>query len=123
MANEIQVSLSLTVSKNGASATASESITQTMSGDQFLNSVQIIGTSNEVLNFGDVTAGGWVVCKNLDATNYVEIFLDSGNAQLVAKLLPGASGAGEACKFKPGAAVYARANTAPVNLQVFTCEL
>jgi hypothetical protein len=118
MANEISVGLSLTVNKNGASATVTEALSETMTGDNFINNVQAVGTSNEALVFGDVSAGGWVVCKNLDPTNYVEIFLDASNAQCVAKLLPG-----EACKFKPNAAVYARANTGACNVQVLSTEL
>lgn len=119
MANEIQVSLTLTVSKNGATATATFNLTETMAGDQFISNVQIVGTSNEALVVGDVTTVGWVVCKNLDATNYVEIFLDNSNAQLVAKLLPG-----QATIFKPGTTtLFARANTSSVNTQVFLVEL
>lgn len=119
MANEISLSLSLTAQKNAAVVTGTYSGTMTMAGDQFIGNVQIVGTSNEALVLGDVSTMGWIMVKNLDATNYVEVFLDSGNTQLVAKLL-----AGEPCLFKPGAvSVYARANTAACNCLVVAIEL
>ncbi len=119
MANEISLSLSLSASKNAAAVSVTYSGTMTMTGDQFISNVQIVGTSNEALVVGDVSTLGWIVCKNLDATNYVEIFLDASNTQLVAKLLPG-----EPCLFKPGSVtVYARANTGSCNVQVTALEL
>jgi hypothetical protein len=119
MANEIQINLSLNASKNGAQVAGSTLLSIDMSGDQFISNVQIIGTSNEALVVGDVTTVGFVSVKNLDTTNYLEVFLDNANAQLVAKLLPG-----EACLFKPGTVtLYARANTAACNAQVILIEL
>lgn len=120
MANEINLNLTLSVSKNGASSSFTVSKVIDMTGDQFINNVQIVGTSNEALLFGDVSTIGFVAVKNLDATNYVEVFLDSGNANLVAKLFPG-----EACLFKPGATnlMFARANTGACNCQVLALEL
>ncbi len=35
--------------------------------------VQSIGTTEESLVLGDVTSIGWVVIRNLDATNFVRI--------------------------------------------------
>lgn len=119
MANEIQVSLTISVEKNGASARGNISLSIDQTGDQFISNVQIIGTSNEALTLSDVSTIGWVYVKNLDAANYVEVFLDSGNTQLVSKLL-----AGEATLFKPGTtSIYARANTAACNIQVLAAEL
>jgi hypothetical protein len=119
MANEISISLSLSVSKNGATASASNAIQITMSGNNFINNVQTVGTSNEAILVGDVAGGGFVYCKNTDATNYIEISLDNAQAQVVAKLLPG-----EFCIFKPETdTLYAKANTGPVNLQVIAMDL
>lgn len=119
MANEIQLALSLNVSKNGASAKGDINLVIDMAGDQFINNIQIVGTSNEALAAGDVSTIGWAYVKNLDATNYIEVFLDSGSTQLISKLLPG-----EATLFKPGTtSIYARANTAACNAQVLLVEL
>ena len=118
MANEIALSVNLSAQKGGVNTAAALSITQDMAGDQMIQNVQIVGTSNEALLVGDVTATGWQLIKNLDTANYVEIFLDSGNTNLVSKLL-----AGEFTLIKPGAAVYARANTAACNCLVVAIEL
>lgn len=119
MANEISLSVSLTCTKNGATVTGSGSNTITMAGDQFLSNVQIVGTTSEAVVVGDVSTVGFVFCKNLDATNYVEVSLDNSQVNLVAKLLPG-----ECCLFKPGTGtLFAKANTATCNLQVVLLEL
>ncbi len=119
MANEISLSINFAVSKGGASVSGQSNASLTMSGEQFISNVQIIGITNETLVFGDVSTIGYVYCKNLDATNFVTISVDSAQAQVIAKLLPG-----EACIFKPGTTtVNAKADTAPVNLQVVACEL
>lgn len=119
MANEITVAVSITCTKNGATVTGTASNTITMAGEQFISNVQAVGTSNEALVVGDVSTVGWVFCKNLDATNYVEVSLDNAQADIIATLLPG-----EAALFKPGTTtLYAKANTAGCNLQVVLIEL
>jgi hypothetical protein len=119
MANEISISLSVACTKNGATVTGTGSNTITMAGDQFLSNVQIVGTSSEAIVVGDVSTVGFVFCKNLDATNYVEVSLDNSQVNLVAKLL-----AGESCLFKPGTTtLFAKANTSACNLQVVLLEL
>lgn len=68
---------------------------------------------------GDVTTIGFLLLKNLSAANYVEI--DSVNTfnGFPQKIL-----AGEFILLKPQTAtIYARANTAEVNLQVVALEL
>lgn len=118
MANEIQLAASLQVSKNGATASGTYSGTITMAGNNLISNVQEIGTSNEAIQLGDVTATGMcVMLKNLDATNYVEIFSDSGNTNLISKLA-----AGMPCILWPNAVIYARANTAGISLAVVACE-
>ena len=119
MANEISLNISFAVAKNGASVSGATSANFTMTGDQFISNVQIIGTSSETLVFGDVSTIGFVYVKNLDPTNFVEISVDNGQTEIIAKLLPG-----EACLFKPGTTtVYAKADTASCNVQVVACEL
>lgn len=51
---------------------------------------QSIGTSVEAFTLGEVTAPGWFMCKNLDATNYVEVY-SSTSGVVVGKMLAGES--------------------------------
>jgi hypothetical protein len=120
MANEINVQLSLVATKNGVTFQQNLSKTITMAGDEMIQNTQIIGTANEAVVLGDVAVGGYAVFKNLDATNYVELFTDSGDAQPFAKLL-----AGEPMLLKthPSATYYAKANTGSVKLLVFALEI
>lgn len=124
MANEIQASASLIASKNGATVNVQSTLSgsasgATMSGDQMLTNVQIVGTSAEAIVVGDVTTVGYVMLKNMDATNFVEIALDSAvSTQVFAKLL-----AGDFAIFPAKTAtMYAKADTANVNLLVTAIE-
>ena len=120
MANEISVSASLSVSKGGASISATGTVSFTMSGDQMLSNVQIIGTAAEAITVGDVATIGYVFLKNMDATNFVEVALDSGvSTQKIAKILAG----GIALFPASTATLYAKADTANVNLLVGITEL
>lgn len=122
MANEITYAVSFSASKGGAainSGTLSDTID--MTGVDMGTVTQAIGTSNEALDVPvDVTGDVHLLVKNLDATNYVEIFKDNGNSHLLSKLL-----AGEACSLRavPSASLYARANTAAVQIQFWICEV
>jgi len=70
-----------------------------------------VGTSEETISFGDVTPG-WTEIVNLDDTNYVEFGFSTGVYGMV---LP----AGGSMVFKMnGLTLYAKADTASVNLQV-----
>lgn len=121
MSSEITYTLSLAASKGGASID-SETISDTvdMSGANMATFTQAIGTSNEAVGFpADVSGVLHVVVTNLDATNYVELFYDNANTYLMSKLL-----AGESCAFRRVAstALFARANTASCQVQVWACQ-
>ena len=120
MANEISASVSLTATKNGVSVGNSASRVATMAGDQMLSNVQIVGAVAEALVLGDVATVGYVLIKNLDATNYVEIALDAPcTAQVFCKVL-----AGDFALFPAKTAtMYALANLAPCNVLVQAIEL
>lgn len=120
MANEIFASVQFAARKNGADISASSSFNLTMTGDDMLNQTQVIGTTAELVSFGDITgAPGLVIIKNLDATNYVEIGGDSGLTVFKLKLLPG-----QYHQFQPSSAtMYAKANTADVRIQVIATEV
>ena len=120
MANEIIASASLGSSKNGANISANATKTADMAGDQMIGTVQIIGTAAEAISLGDVSTIGYIFLKNMDATNFVQIALDSGvSTAIFAKLL-----AGDITLVKAATAtLYAKADTANVNLLVAATEL
>lgn len=45
----------------------------TFTGTDFVKGTQSIGTTAELIGKGEITTAGFLVVKNLDATNYVEI--------------------------------------------------
>lgn len=123
MADEIRTSISFQVSKGGASiATGTLSDTIDMSGTDMGTVTQSIGTSNEALDIPvDVTGDVHICIKNLDATNYVGIYRDSGAtpSQLLSKLNPG-----ESCFLSrvSHSAIYGMANAAAVQIQLWVTE-
>lgn len=123
MANEITYVVSIASTKATA-VMSSGSISDTidMSGTYGSTVSQSIGTSNEALSFNttDITGDVHLVIRNNDATNYVEIFKDSGNTHLLSKL-----NAGESCSLRrvPSASLYARANTAAVSIQFWIVQV
>ena len=75
MANEISISLSITVSKNGARFIRQESFKDTMTGDAWVTGVQQVGaTSEDIITHENITNYGWIYLKNLgtDDALYVE---------------------------------------------------
>lgn len=120
MANEITASASLSVAKGGATISGSGSKTADMAGDQMLSNVQIVTTSAAALVVGSVVTVGYIWLKNMDATNYIEVALDSAvSTQIFAKLL-----AGDVTLIKAATAtIYVKANTASCNLAVAVSEL
>ena len=120
MANEATISVGLRFEKGGVSASYSKGGLQVdVSGSKFVDLVQEIGTSEEQLDFGDVTTPGYVVFENLDSTNYIEIRPGTGVADLVRL------NAGEVAVFRLAAdatAPYAMANTAACNLRMLLLE-
>jgi hypothetical protein len=113
MADELSLAISATETKSGVSTEKSFTDNFDVSGIPFISAIQAIGTSDETLQLGDVASLGWLVMKNTDATNYVEIGYTSGT--YFAKLK-----AGEFCAFRAGAgltAIHAKANTGAINLE------
>lgn len=84
MANELTLSGSLSFSKGGVTASASKTgLLVTVSGTEYTELIQEIGTSEEALTIGDIGTLGYVYIENLDATNFVEIRPGSGTADLI----------------------------------------
>ena len=118
MADELKLRISLRFSKGSAKVNIQESDSITVTGDAFEHAVQEVGTSEEALAQGaDVGTPGFLLVKNLDATNYVEIGSTTGVYDI--KLL-----AGEFCLYRHNSAtIYAKANTAACNVEYCLIEL
>lgn len=117
MSNQIQVSFSFIVASGSYQETympPASVITQAEVGRG--GGIQNIGTTEETINFGDVTANGCLFLKNLDDTNYVTYGPVSGGAMVVAgKLNPGEFAW---LRVAPTAVFRAQADTAVVKLDV-----
>ena len=121
MANEVAVSISLTVNNGNMSFTKRDNYNadQSAAGGPS-NGVQEIGTSHELVSITDITNKGFTYFGNLDSTNYVEIGVDvSATFYPIAKLSPGESAI---MRLSPSVAVYAQANTAAVRLETYCFE-
>lgn len=118
MANELTVSASLRFSKSGREASQSYSGIQVdVTGDKVTRIIQEIGTSEEALDIGDIGTAGYVLIKNLDDDNFVEIRPGSGTADLI-KI-----GAGEIALFRLALnGPYAIADTAACDLEITLIE-
>lgn len=121
MANEITIAATLSIARNGATLVGSGNFNIDQVGLASASNVQAIGTTTEALDIGDITAIGFLFVKNLDATNYVEL-----------GLVTPVSAADAFITLRPNEfalvptrleAIYAKANTAPVNLLVVAGSL
>lgn len=119
MANEIYASLNLKAAKSGALVDFTTSFRQDMTGDDMLQKSQLIGTTAETLDLGEITgAPAYLMVTNLDATNFVEIGGDSGLTVFKLKVL-----AGKSQVFSPtSGTLYAKADTADVRIQIVAIE-
>lgn len=127
MADEIQISARLYAAKGGAYL-GSETTTATldMTGTHMASGTQAIGTSDEILDIpADVSGDRYVLIKNLEAEggNYVEISGATGGSFAGAvhqKILAGRA----VLMIIPSAnSIYAKANTASVNVEWKACQV
>jgi hypothetical protein len=89
MANEIQCQLSFRASKGGATVAFQDSFRQNMAGDDMTNQTQLVGTTEEALDTGDVeTPYGQIVIKNLDPTNHVLVSSTGFTDGMILKINP-----------------------------------
>jgi hypothetical protein len=119
MANEIQATASLTCSKSGQTITGNVTQTNSLAGIGEWTSTQNIGTTTVQLSFpSTLTTEGitYLWLYNSDATNYVQIGLDTPVTQIFAKLLPG--GVCLLPVYQGNPSYYAKANTAAINLRM-----
>lgn len=119
MANEIDITIRARASKNGATIDFEHAYRSSMTGNELLNATQVIGTTAETLNLGEIaSAPAFIAIKNLDTANFVEIGGDSGLT--VFKLrIP----AGKSQIISPTTAtLYAKADTASVRVQILAAS-
>jgi hypothetical protein len=119
MANEYTINVKLAGSKGGATlSTGTISAIFNQTGTHYDSLTQSVGTTNEALAFNttDITGTVHVVVENLDSTNYVEVFRDNANAQLMSKLMPS-----QACLLLnvSSTALFVRSNTAACIIQTW----
>ena len=90
-----------------------------MTGDDILQGTQLIGTSAELVSFGEIAgAPAMVLIQNLDANNFVEIGGDAGLTVFKLKIL-----AGKSMLISPSSGtVYAKADTAAVRIFLVAAE-
>lgn len=121
MANEVAVSVSLTVNNGNMSFVKRDSYNadQSAAGGPS-NGVQEIGTSHELVGITDITNKGFCYFGNLDTTNYVEIGVDV--AATFYPLIKLSAGESATLRLSPSVAVYAQANTAAVKLETYCFE-
>lgn len=116
MANEIAVSANLSVGINGVTSSLTASKTANFTGPSQFQNVQAVGIAAEQLDLGEATfTCQYIMLKNLDATNFVQVALDSGvSTQIFGKLMPG-----DFMLLPPQTStLYLKANTAPCNVAV-----
>lgn len=117
MANEITFSGSLRYLSGLKSATMSASGHATQVGTHFISNIQDIGTVEEAVVKGDVGTIGWVMFRNLDDTNFIEVGATTGVYSL--KLTAGSMFVGP----WDGSTIFAKSDTDPCALQTLIVEL
>lgn len=77
MADELVISVAANFSKSGVSLDTSDmglvGLEIDVSGTDWVKATQSIGTTAELLGKGEITTPGFLIIKNTDATNYVEL--------------------------------------------------
>lgn len=116
MANELKILINISYSKSGSKIEKTYSNTITVAGDTYGNDIQSIPTSNTALTLpAGIGTTGWLLVKNLDATNYVSVGL---TGSYTIKLLPGMS-----TVFPAAGVIYALANTSACLVEKLIFEL
>jgi len=115
MTDEMSIRLQLNVSNGEFVDSLAESFTADFPIIGKGGGIQIIGTAEEAISFGDILYEGWTLLKNLDDTNIIDYGPDSTGMVACLRLDPG-----EAAMFrlKPGVTIKAKARTAACRLLV-----
>jgi hypothetical protein len=117
MANEIQCSISATITQSGQSVSGSGSFQANLSALNFLGQEVTIGSSSAAaLPLGGLAAPTVVYIKNLDTTNYIQV-----DAVAALTSFPQTIHAGQSILLLPNTGtIYAKANGAPVQAWIVT---
>jgi len=117
MANELKMTINLDYLKNGVRVQKSETFQVSPIGDFSQHTQQSIGTTQETIGqSADLGTPGYLLIKNLDSTNYVEVGSTSGVYDIKLK-------AGEFCLYRHNSAtIYAKANTAACAVEYILIE-
>lgn len=87
-------------------------------GTDFVSGTQQIGTTEEQISWSsDIGDEGWMVIRNLDPTNYVQVGFATGVYGM--RIYPGQFAVFPA---EPGLSIYVKANTAACQVQYFVYE-
>ena len=120
MADEITLIVDLDlVNSNVEHDFSPSSISIDQATARFVDTVLDIGTSEETISFGDISAKGMVVLQNLDSTNYITAGPDSTGQVTLLRV-----NAGEVACFRMdnSATLKATADTATCKLRVILYE-
>lgn len=117
MANEATIVGAMSFTKSGVSSSLLKQVFETMTGSDFVHGYQTIGTSEEAIAIGDVTAGGWIMIINKDATNYIKVHKTGDVANYIIRL-----NAGEFALFRAAVAPYATADTSACEIEYLVID-
>jgi len=116
MADEIGIAAQLNFNKYGVSVMRSLNGIFNVTGTRYSAKVLDIGTVAELVAMDDMTTVGFVLIKNIDATNFISVGDDGVNFPI--KILPE-----EFCMFRlSGNTLYLMADTAACNAEVTMVE-
>ena len=80
MANEINIGISIAVSKDGATYSRTDNFSDDMSGDAWITGVQQVSTNEVIVDHADVGTYGWVYLKNLGKNT--SLYVDFGRESI-----------------------------------------
>ena len=122
MANELTLSASIKFTKGTGDALMNVSKSYSdlvdVAGTEYYENIQSVGTSSEALLVSDIGTQGFVLLRNLDTTNFVNVSTDnSAHANPCVKMK-----AGEIALFRANSALYLKADTAACRVAFLVVE-
>lgn len=119
MASELKITIGANFAKGSLATfqrTFASDLARDVAGSNTTYGTQLIGTSAEALNLGEIGTAGYLLIKNLDPTNFVKIRNGSSGTDVV-KLKPG----DPAC-FRINGTPYLIADTAACAVEYWLIE-
>lgn len=123
MADELTLVSSARININGINEQLmKQNLSVDVASGVMIDTVQAIGTTEEVLVFTEVGDEGMFWIANMDTTNYVEWGPESGGAMVIVGKLPARTTGEEPfwagpVRLKVGTVIRAKANTAACNVR------